>query len=207
MAPDVPPVPAAALSAGGWRETERTEGVAFDARVVRVEAATVVFEDRRLGERVREATGLDYPWRFFVAGRLELRPAAPPSRALTALVADRAHAGFAERLEERGLSEVRRVERPPAADEGFADGARVAGYDGLCRVGGASVRVRGWLAVRPDERANGSFLLAGGAYPTAVRGAADPGVADRLAAAFDAGAFGAELFDLMRAAGSPENEE
>lgn len=196
MSPSPPPVPTDALDAGGWREVERASETAFDAGVVRVETGTVVFEHGGVRDRVRESTGLDYPWRFFVASRLELRPSIPSSPALSSLVADRAHAGFADRLETRGFSEVRRVERR-SLDVGGRS-ARLAGYDALCRLEGASVRARGWVAVRP---ADGSYLLAGGAYPTGVREAADPAVADRLAAEFDADAFEDELFALIRATG------
>lgn len=209
--PRQPPVPTDALDAGGWREVERGETTAFDARVVRVEAATVVFEDARLRERVRAATGLDYPWRFFVAGRLELRPAVPASRGLTALVAGRAHAGFAERLAERGLSGVRRISGPGGrgADDGRTDGAerpdgtdavgaatRLAGCDGLYRLDAASVRVRGWVGVAPDAE---SFVLGGGAYPAGVRDAATAELREGLAGAFDPATFEAELFGLIRA--------
>ncbi|WP_049947798.1 hypothetical protein [Candidatus Halobonum tyrrellensis] len=201
MAPSPPPVPTDALDSGGWREIERADGVAFDAGFVRVETATLVFEDGSLRERLLSATGLDYPWRFFVASRLELRPAPPVSRALTALVADRARAGFADRLADRGLSAVRRAD-DRSADGAFDGATRASSYDAVCRLGGASARVRGWVAVRPDG-SDGSYTLAGGAFPTAVRDAADPETADRLAAAFDADAFEAELFDLIRATVAP----
>ena len=201
MPPNPPAVPTDALADGGWREVERTDDAVFDARVVRVDATTVVFADGPLRERVRDATGLDYPWRFFVASRLAIRPSTPPSRALTGLIADRAHAGFADGLERRGLAEVRRIEvedgdRPLGGDGSGEERTRVAGYGALCRPDGASVRARAWAAVRPT---GGSYLFVGGAYPTAVRDAADPAAAERLAEAFDADRFERELFALMRA--------
>ncbi|UIO99123.1 hypothetical protein Hbl1158_11335 [Halobaculum sp. CBA1158] len=202
MGATVPTVPKEALAADGWRERERRETTAFDAKVVTVEAATVVYEDVDLRERVREATGLDRLWRFFVASRLTLSPATPPSRALTSLVADRAQAGFADTLEERGFEGVRRSD--PAEEAGttgaadaLGDDSRVASYDALCRLGEVSVRARGWAAVRP---AGDAYLLVGGAYPTTVRDApADPGVGSAIGELLDPDRFRGELFELMRA--------
>lgn len=188
-----PRVPDEALAAAGWRERERDETTPFDAAVVRVDAVTVVYEDLGLRERLREATGLDRLWRFFVASRLVLRPEASPSGPLSRLVADRAHAGFADALAERGFEGV----RPTDADdvEGrLPDDARVASYAALCRLDGVSVRARGLAAVRP---ANGTYLLAGGAYPTDVRDAPDGTTREAVAAALDPDRFREELVELI----------
>lgn len=202
MSGEFPAVPTDALAAGGWRERERRETRAFDAAVVTVDAATVVYEDVALRDRLREATGLDRLWRFFVASRLTLSPATATSAALTKLVANRAHAGFADTLGDRGFEGVRRT-GDEATDAGFAAAAlredsRVAGYEALCRLDGVGVRARGWAAVRPVD---GAYLLVGGAYPTALREAPDDATADAVADALDPERFREDLFALMRDTG------
>jgi hypothetical protein len=198
MSSPFPSVPANALAEGGWRERERRETTAFDAAVVTVDAATVVYEDHALCDRICEATGLDRVWRFFVASRLTVSHASGPSPALTKLVANRAHAGFAETIADRGFEGVRRADRADAAsaEVELDDDSRVAGYDALCRLDGVGVRARGWAAVRSS---GGGYLLVGGAYPTAVRTAPDERTDDALAAALDPDRFREELFSLMRA--------
>ncbi|WP_435064764.1 DUF6517 family protein [Halobaculum sp. EA56] len=200
MSAQFPSPPTESLAAGGWRERERRESVAFDAKVVTVEAATVVYEDEALRERVREETGLDRLWRFFVASRLALSPPTEPSGPLTRLVADRAHAGFADTLAERGFEGVRRAD--PVDDAGAAarigTDARVATYEALCRLDGVDVRARGCAAVRPSGDA---YLLAGGAYPTAVRRAPDDATGDALSRALEPERFREELYELIRETG------
>lgn len=198
MSARFPSLPTEALAAGGWRERERRETTAFDAAVVTVEAATVVFEGVDLRERIREATGLDRLWRFFVASRLALSPTTATSGALTRLVADRAHAGFADTLAERGFEGVRRAPDGEAEDAATALGgaARVAGYEALCRLPDVGVRARGWAAVVP---ADGAYLLVGGAYPTAVRRAPDRETESAVVGTLDPDGFREELFDLMAA--------
>ncbi|WP_276239179.1 hypothetical protein [Halobaculum marinum] len=191
-----PTLPTATLDAGGWRERERRETRAFDAKVVTVDAATVVYEDVDLRERLREATGLDRLWRFFVASRLTLTPSATPSPPLTRIIANRAHAGFADTLGERGFDGVRRAPDATAdASESLDPADRLAGYEALCRLDGVGVRARGWAAVRPADDA---YLLVGGAYPTAVREAPDAATADAVTAALDPERFREDLFALMR---------
>lgn len=193
MSDRFPSPPPDAIAAGGWRERDREETTAFDAKVVTVEAATLVFEDVDLRERLADATGLQRVWRFFVASRLTLSPATKPSTALTGLVANRALSGFADTLGERGFEGVRRTRDGDGPAVG--DDARGAGYEALCRLGGVSVRARGWAAVRPVE---GSYLLVGGAYPTAVRQAPDDAATDAIESALDPERFRAELFTLMQ---------
>lgn len=204
---DVPPP--AVPSPEGWRVVSEEVTTPFDARIVAVRAHTVVVADESLRDRVRARTGADAAWRFFFASRLRLRPAAPPSRAVSKLVANRATAGFADVLRERGLDSVRAVSsrRLSVRDE-TADLTRyracvaVAGEDPSARRrsldGGDcpdspdwAVAVDGYVAVWPDD---GGFLLAGGAYPRGV--ASGP---DELTACFDPEGFREELFEMIRA--------
>lgn len=194
MHPRPPRVPSDALAAGGWRERDREETTPFDATLVRVDAATVVYEDADLRERIRDATGLDRLWRFFVASRLTLHPETSPSVPLSRLVANRAHAGFADVLAERGFEGVRRTDAADVADSLGSD-ARLASYGALCRLGDVGVRARGLAAVRPSD---GAYLLAGGAYPTAVRDAPDETTRDAVAVVLDPDRFREELLELIR---------
>ncbi|WP_277555635.1 hypothetical protein [Halobaculum limi] len=196
MSDRFPSPPPDAIAAGRWRERSREETTAFDAKVVTVEAATLVFEDVALRERLANAIGLERVWRFFVASRLTLSPATKPSVALTGLVANRAFTGFADTLGERGFEGVRRTRDADGDGPAVDDDARTAGYDALCRLDGVSVRAKGWAALRP---VGGSYLLVGGAYPTAVREAPDDGATDAIEAAIDPDRFREELFALMRA--------
>ncbi|MEZ3144656.1 hypothetical protein [Halobaculum sp. MBLA0143] len=192
MGVDRPAVPAALIA--GWRETEATVTRPFDARVVTVDAHTVVYDDDDLHDRLAETAGVSGRWRFFVAARLALSPRAGPSRALTRLVADRAHDGFADRLADRGLERVR---QRGTRWETVADrDARVASYEAVYDPGPVSVRTSARVAVRPADE---GYLLAGGAYPTAVRGSGDPETGEAVAAAVEPERFDDELTTLIGA--------
>lgn len=193
MGVNPPGVPTDRLAADGWRETERAVETPFDARVVSVEAHTVVYDDSDLRERVHEATGVDRQWRFFLAARLELSPETAPSEPLTRLVTKRARAGFRDRLDDRGFRQLR--ERDTARRQRGDVTSRVATYDAVTPTDDATLRTRARLAVWPDGT---SYLLGGGGYPVAVRSGADD-VAAPLADAIDADSFETELAELIAA--------
>jgi len=178
-----------------WTAVERKRETLFEVSKVRVRAATVVYEDREMRERVVEATGVDRTWRFFFASRLQLRPATKVSRALTRLVTNRARSGFPDQLRARGFTDVE-----GRGDREFRVGstdATLCEYDATVNTGTVALAVDGWLAVWPDD---GAFLLAGGAYPTSVAEAGDrPEVAGVLRDWLEPGAYRAELFELIRA--------
>lgn len=192
MGVDRPTVPADLLA--GWRETEATVTRPFDARVVTVDAHTVVYDDAGLRDRIAETTGVSGRWRFFVAARLALSPQAGPSRALTRLVADRAHDGFADRLADRGLERVR--ERGTDRRTVAGEDARVASYEAVYDPGPVSVRTSARVAVRSADE---GYLLAGGGYPTALRDSADPETGEAVAAALEPERFDEELTALIAA--------
>lgn len=200
----------------GWRLVDATVETPFDVGVVTVTAHTVVFEDRRLREAVAEradsgvdasgspggepepesesGSGSDRLWRFAFATRIRLRPRTRPSAALTRLVTNRAGSGFVDRLRDRGFEDVsRRDSRRFRVDD--AD-ATLAAYDAVARVGDVRLAVDGWVAVWPD---GDGFLMAGGAYPTAVRDdGGDPATAAALGERLAPTEFREELFDLIR---------
>ncbi|WP_251343252.1 hypothetical protein [Haloplanus halophilus] len=192
-----PSVPSERLA--GWRlATDATE-TPFSAAGLTVTARILLYEDDRLRETVRERTGLDRSWRFFLAARLELAPSPPVTGALRGLVASRASRGFADRLVDRGFTAVDRAERR-SLRVGDAD-ARLFRYDARCPVGGVTLAVDGWLAVWAPDRA---FRLAGGAYPrgvAAVDGSVEDDVGERLGATLDPETFRADLFGLIRGTG------
>lgn len=183
-----------------WRETESDERALLGLGRVEVRTATMVYEDDRLRERIREATGIDRTWRFFFAARVDV-PGSSDSRTLRALVANRARSGFADRLRERGFERIERAERRSLrVGDGKAEATR---YDAVCRLDGVGVDVEGWLTVRPDPAGARSFLLAGGGYPRSVRSASETGRADDrvrgdINGFLDPERFRSELFDLVR---------
>jgi hypothetical protein len=187
---DPPSVPETRLA--DWRHAGDTTETPFAAPGLTVTARIRLYEDDRLREAVRERTGVDRSWRFFLATRLELSPSPPVTGALRGLVASRASRGFVDRLVDRGFEDVDRVERR-SLRVGDQD-ARLFGYDARCRVDRVVLSVDGWLAVWAPDRA---FRLAGGAYPTAVVDG-EGETADTLANRLDPDAFRAELFELVR---------
>ena len=70
-----------------WSRTESTSEAVFDLGPVKVTAATILFEDRDLRASVAERTGIDRPWRFAFASRVDV-PGSSGSRALRRLVTD-----------------------------------------------------------------------------------------------------------------------
>lgn len=193
MTVEPPDVPGERLAAGGWQETERSRDRPFDAGFVSVEAHTLVYDDAVLRERLHEATGVDHPWRFFLAARLRLRPATSPSGPLTRLVTDRARSGFRDRLADRGFRNLR-VTGTTTRDAGGVT-RREATYGAVTPTDHTTLRTRASLSVWPDDD---SYLLAGGGYPIGVRDANDD-VRAVLSEAIDADAFERELAELVDA--------
>lgn len=173
-----------------WVRTESTTETVLDLGPVEVTTATVVFEDVRLRETVAGAVGLDRPWRFAFASRVEV-PGSAGSRALRRVVTDRARKGFTRRLRDRGFESVERVgERSVGGREATRYVARVV-------VEGLAVDAEGWLAVGADEHHEQSFRLVGGAYPRRVASGPDE-TREALSGLFDPGAFRSDLLGFLR---------
>ena len=155
----LPPTPV-----GDWSQIESGTATPFDVGPVTVEAATTVYEDVARRDAVASATGANALWRFFFRSRLTLTPETGVSGALERLVTDRATAGFADQLRDRGLTAVRERESRTMS-LGDAEAA-LTRYEATNRLDGdAAVDVEGYVAVWPESR---SFRLAGGAYPVSV---------------------------------------
>lgn len=198
---DVPPP--AVPSPEGWRVVSEEATTPFDALVVSVRARTVLLADERLRERVGAATESasggdgdaspddDATWRFFFASRLRLEPAAPPSRAVTRLVTNRANAGFADVLRGRGFDSVRAADSRPFRIRG--ETADLTRYRARVSLRGFVVLAEAYVAVWPDD---GGYLVAGGAYPRRVESGPAAG---ELSALLDPERFREELFEMVRA--------
>lgn len=178
----------------GWRRVDERVDTPFDIRLVKVTAATTVYEDPDLAAAIREAAGVDGPGRFFLTSRVSLQPQPPMSGTLRKLVTDRVARDFASQLQDRGFTAVERTDERPFSVAG-AD-ARLVAYDGVCPVGGLTLDVQGWLAVWAVD---GDFVLAGGAYPTRVRESDDELAGETLQERLRPKQFRDELFELVRA--------
>ncbi|MEF8818145.1 MAG: hypothetical protein V5A82_00905 [Haloferacaceae archaeon] len=174
-----------------WTRVESSSETVFDLGPVEVTAATVVFEDRGLRERVAAETGIDRTWRFAFTSRVDV-PGSSGSRALRRLVTDRARSGFVDRLRARGFEAVER-----AGERSLGD-VDVARYVARVRVEGVVVDAEGWLDARADPERARSFLLAGGAYPRGVRETPDEATRAALGDLFDPAEFRKELLRFVR---------
>ncbi|WP_336022401.1 hypothetical protein [Halobellus salinisoli] len=179
MPPDVPPptldVP------DGWRLVSEELTTPFDVRVVTVIANTRIYEDVGLRERLDDVTDSDATWRFVFASRLRIRPAKPPSGALSRLVTDRANSRFVDVLGERGFESIERADahrldlgagQTAAGDAVSGDASegssRTAAtrYRARVRLDDRSIPVEAYFAAWPAG--DGEFLLGGGAYPLSL---------------------------------------
>jgi hypothetical protein len=201
---ETPTVPEA--EATGWTVVERTAETLFQLPTASVEGHTVLYEDPALRERVRAATGVDHPWRFVFATRLEFRPPLAPmvgTASVYPTVVTEAGNAFADRLRERGFTDVEAGRRERVRTDG-GDRARLRQYTAVYELPSgtagdptaeaapdrpATVDVEGWTAVWTS---GGDFFVAGGAYPTYGLSALLDGDAP------DPGTFREELLDLVR---------
>ncbi len=213
-----PSVPSDRLAEGGWQLQSKTAEMVFELPAVSVTGYTLVYEDGRLREAIEAAgiggettasgeesrrIGTDTEGgvsRFFFATALSFRPSLPPAvgpASLRSTVERQARREFTDDLEARGFEGVE--------------------YDGSQRVrtdSGEKARLRkltatlpldsegtpeqldieGWLAVWVTD---GSFRIAGGAYPIGLQGVlGSHSRADHDA--IDPGQFRAELLSLIR---------
>ncbi|QSG07079.1 hypothetical protein [Halapricum desulfuricans] len=193
-----PAHPVDRLRDGGWARIESEQRVLARLPVVTVHGHTVVYGDERLRERVTDATGCDRPWRFFFVTRLGLSPSPPGSipSMVARIVRSRVRDGFADRLRERGFTDVSESRREELRVRS-GERAGLAGYrarDSLdCADGPADLPVEGWVGIWSHD---GTFYVAGGAYP-----AVDLGDALGIDLETDPGAFRTELFELIRTVG------
>ncbi|WP_144901253.1 hypothetical protein [Halobellus captivus] len=184
----------------GWRLISEEVATPFDVRVVRVTANTRIYEDVDLRTQLADVTDTKATWRFVFASRLRVRPATPPSGALSRLVTERANSRFVEILGDRGFESIdradtHRFEIGAARTDADPATGHAAGTDSSteatryrARVGldDRSVPVEAYFAAWPSR--DGEYLLGGGAYPLSVPGSTS----------FDPERARDELFSMLR---------
>lgn len=182
-----PTVATERLEEGAWHLAERTSETVFTLPSFRVEGHTLLYE--HLGPEGSDGTdgigSTGPPRRFFFATRLAFEPplSGLASASLLPMVRSRATRAFVTDLEDRGLEDVnRRGTRRTRTDAG--ERIRLTRYAARIDVDGASANVEAWCGVWLHE---GSFRVAGGAFPTDGIGDFDPEKSRR------------ELFSLIRA--------
>lgn len=178
------------LDRSGWVLDERTSETAFALPSFRVEGHTLLYEHPgpEIGaegsDGVNGAGGAGPPRRFFFATRLAFEPplSGLASTGLLPMVRSRTMRAFVADLEDRGIEGVtRRGTRRTRTDAG--ERVRLTRYAARIDVDERSA-VEAWCGVWLNE---GSFRVAGGAFPTA-------GVGD-----LDVEGSREELFSLIRA--------
>ena len=198
----MPSVPDERLAESGWERTEDSTETVFQLPTVRVEGHTLVYEDADRREAIEAASNgdLDGPWRFFFATRLTFRPPLAPGvgpAMIRPTVVTEARRAFVDRLEDRGFRAIDRSRTERMRTEG-GDRARLTKYTARHEMTSndhdGQIAIEAWLAVWIHE---GSFRIAGGAYPT-------QGFDSLLAAlgveyTFDPAADREELLGLLRA--------
>jgi len=205
--PDVPPpgVPTGRLA--DWTRTEASVERLYGVDGADVRGHTLVYEDRRLRESVRDATDgtLDQSWRFFFATRLRFRPRLSPGAHVAILPTVRSEAtrSFLGDLEDRGVEAVARGRRERVRTDG-GKRVRLRQVTGEVprpdRTGesGDPIPVEGWVGVWYDS----DFFVAGGAYPRTSLSRAFDADDDRLS--LSSSAARDELLALVRAVGDSE---
>jgi hypothetical protein len=196
------PTVAESLVADGWALSEQTSETVFKLSAASITGHTRVYEDERLRTVVREATDgeLDRTWRFFFAMRLSFSPSLPPGvgpMAVFGTVASEADKTFVSDLQERGFRDVSKSRRERIRVDS-SDRARLRTYSATVDVDipGEGVRpldTAGFMAVWTTD---GSFRLAGGAYPRTPLDEFLDVEDERLAT--DPQGFREELLDLIR---------
>ncbi|WP_255150736.1 hypothetical protein [Halorarius halobius] len=187
---DAPTVPSDRLEQGGWELRDDLVETVFQLPTATVTGHTLLYEDSGLREQVREATGLDRPWRFFFATALAFQPSLAPGIAplISSTVAREARKEFATDLEERGFRNVERGRTERVRIDG--NRARLTTYRATYPVEAddaeTELQVTGHLAVWNGD----GYRLAGGVYPEAGLDDVTDGV--------DASAYREELLDLIR---------
>jgi hypothetical protein len=213
-----PTVPEARLP-GGWERRGKTEDRLFRTPALAVTGYTVVYDDRELRRAVEAAghgdllasgargdrlveTGADGGlWRFFFATALSFRPPLAPGvgpASLRPTVARQARRSFADDLETRGFEDVamERGQRLPLDAGGRARLRKVtASLPVDTDRPPDRIDAEGWLAVWVTD---GSFRIAGGAYPAAGLDRLLEPLPAGETPQLDPGAFRDDLLGLLR---------
>lgn len=213
-----PTVPQDRLRAGGWELWSKSERTVFRLPTVSVIGYTLVYVDARLQDAVEAAGAGDVlaqasgdgdrlveteedPWRFFFATALSFRPpltAGIGSASLLPLVTAQARRAFVADLEARGFEAIDRERTQRVRVESGARG-RLSRFTARLPLESADaptrIDVEGWLAVWMTD---GSFRIAGGAYPIFGMDALLSALPASERPRTDPGAFREEVLELIR---------
>lgn len=185
--PDPPAVPERRLLDSGWARTETTAETVASLAGVTVRAHTAIYDDVDLRRRVIEAGGPDRVWRFFFASRLVFTPSLSASvvRFARSRIFREAREGFADELRERGFENVSIGETTEVRLDDERTG-KLTTYEAVFENEGRTIPIAGRAATWYD----GTFYVAGGAYPT-----------ENLGVELPADEYDAEIRDLIRSVG------
>jgi len=217
MTDGYPGIPAALLE--GWDERVREESTVFRIPAASVVGRTVLYEDATLsdtlanagyanlladehdGDRLVETDGRGDYWRFVFATALTfsppLTPGIGPASMRPAVVAE-ARRSFQRDLESRGFQAVERGSSQRVRTES-GDRASLVKYTASYPFEDAptdAFDIEGWLAVWSTD---GSFRIAGGAYPTGGLDGLLAGLDSEERPDTDPNDYRDELLDLIRA--------
>jgi hypothetical protein len=160
---DPPAVPADRLRASGWERTAVSAETVASVAGMDVAAHTVVYDDTNLRGRVEAAGGGDRVWRFFFASRLVFTPSLSGSvlRFAKSKILRKSREGFADELRDQGFEDVT-VGETTDIDLGDGTTAKLTEYDAVFEGSEETVPIAGRAVAWYD----GSFYVAGSAYPT-----------------------------------------
>ena len=148
-----------------WRQTDQAVDSPFSTPVISAYTHTVVYEESTKRKQVFERCGVDHPWQFFFASRIQLEPSQPPNPVLTSLIRNRVDRAFVERLSGRGLTQIE-TETSNSVSLGSTKARRFRytarlDLDIESRADSLCLPIEASLVVWADE----GYRLAGGAYP------------------------------------------
>lgn len=188
--PDPPAVPERRLFDSGWEKKETTVETVASLAGVTVQAHTAIYDDIDLRRRVIEAGGTDRVWRFFFASRLVFTPSLSASviRFARSRIFREAREGFADELRERGFENVSIGETTKVRLDDERTG-KLTTYEAVFETDSRTIPIAGRAATWYD----GTFYVAGGAYPT-----------ENLGVEVPAEEYDTEIRDLIRSVGGTE---
>jgi len=159
MASDPAPLelPEDQRDAGGWKLVEESVETLFELPGVRVRGTMRRYEDERTRAALREATdgAIDHQIRFVATTRLGFEPPLPPGtmpKMLLPTLLPEARRSFADRLRDRGLTDVSRDGTERIRGDGRTR-IRLTRYSATDPVSGADreLPLECWLAVWPGD--------------------------------------------------------
>jgi hypothetical protein len=187
---DPPAIPERRLLDSGWAKKEEVVETVASVAGITVRAHTAIYDDIDLRRRVIESGGTDRVWRFFFASRMVFTPSLSASiiRFAKPRVFREAREGFADELRERGFEGVTIGETTGMRIDSDTTG-KLTTYEAVFEAEDRTVPIAGRAATWYD----GTFYVAGGAYPT-----------ENLDVGLPTEKYDEELLSLTRSVGETE---